>query len=1157
MDSPLIPDRSEGRSPKRLRLWEPERTQRNGLLSDDATATFPLSIPQSYPMRDSRPDPIDDILSSSPPATIPTQIIGTPQRAAPVSVVQVAASSPVIKESPLKPRSAPDTAITSPAPPSRPSYIVKIDLDDDVEVPYAGDSSEDEGSKSQDRKPNIAATTFYHSKPKDTSASISPSSVRVPESPLAKADPVSNMRSYAGQFTFNAAKRPDFSAAADLAKMTAKHLRTQTRPLPPQRGPAVPRSAGVIDLTSAGPIVEKLKKEFSELGHSTIIEVLPTVNYDYNRARTILQKHQLETMGLDSTSLIPKLTRIFPKIDMSEIVAAVIKHNGDMDETAEYLKERDVIVLDDDIEIRTSMKRNSQRGPSKTIREKFSHFKEASPSIVKPTTPKPSPIKAIPPSPAQSDPSPVAPRRRRLIRGSDLRKVESSSESEPEAIDLVTSEEEQEDEPVPVARGPSKADRIETAVLDYINSTDVAGLIDLSFTDAETAETLLALRPFDSLDDIREITVPGNGPRSRPKPIGQKVVEHCITTWQGYVDIDSLLKECSALGKKITSVIESWGVSADHLSGKSELDLTGAAADGGSSPLGVNGHSGLSQKMGSLMSGQPELMADNVQLRSHQILGVNWLKLLHDQGLSGILADEMGLGKTCQVIAFLALLFEQGMEGPHLIVVPASTLENWLREFRRFCPKLRVEPYYGTLAEKAASREYLDQHPGFNVIITTYTMFQGTSRNNKIDMGFLRGFRYDVAVFDEGHQLKNSNSNRSAALNRLKSNFRLLLTGTPLQNNLQELMNLLAFILPRLFEGKESHLNALFKYKAKTTDSTTDGSKLLSWERVKRAKGMMAPFILRRRKNQVLKDLPEKFKETIRVDMTPYQAKVYQRVIESANQQVAARGGAKVGDIRTNVLMKLRQAAIHPLLSRNFYEDSIISEMARALKKHADYGELDFEDVVADLEILNDFELNGYCQKYPKLLGKYELQNDEWMDSAKVIELKRIILDAKQQGDRVLVFSQFTLVLDILERVLDTIEIAYLRLDGSTEVAVRQDLIDEFEEDENITAFILSTKAGGVGLNLAAANRVVIFDSSFNPFDDLQAEDRAWRIGQTKDVYVTRLTAKGTVEEKIARLAETKLKLDASISGEDQEAGNRIASELEKSLFNEIFETDE
>jgi SWI/SNF-related matrix-associated actin-dependent regulator 1 of chromatin subfamily A len=524
------------------------------------------------------------------------------------------------------------------------------------------------------------------------------------------------------------------------------------------------------------------------------------------------------------------------------------------------------------------------------------------------------------------------------------------------------------------------------------------------------------------------------------------------------------------------------------------------------------------------------------------------------------LTDAIGLGKTCQVISFFAHLLSRGISGPHLVVVPSSTLENWLREFANFCPALKVEPYYGSQRERPIIRESLRKDRSWNVLVTTYQLATG----DKNDRGFLKSLQFNCCVYDEGHLLKNGSSARYDALIKLPADFRLLLTGTPLQNNLQELASLLAFILPSVFDEKRADLASIFKYKAKTTDDEETNSALLSQQRIRRARAMMTPFVLRRKKAQVLKHLPSKTTRVEHCTLNRAQNKIYQDEIASAKAVIEARAtGIKPNKNSSNVMMQLRKAAIHPLLFRENYPNEKLRKMSKEIMKEEAYRNNDANYIYEDMEVMNDLELSRLCTNFPKTIGKYALNNDEWMESGKIDALRKLLVDMKQNGDRVLVFSQFTQVLDILELVLTTLDMGYLRIDGSTPVDARQDLIDQYHAETDIMVFLLSTKAGGFGINLACANKVVIFDSSFNPHDDAQASDRAHRVGQTRNVevirlvlfsqcyrfllfltFLDRLVTKGTIEEQIMQLANTKLALDQSISEIDDKAMEGKGEEL-------------
>jgi SWI/SNF-related matrix-associated actin-dependent regulator 1 of chromatin subfamily A len=236
-----------------------------------------------------------------------------------------------------------------------------------------------------------------------------------------------------------------------------------------------------------------------------------------------------------------------------------------------------------------------------------------------------------------------------------------------------------------------------------------------------------------------------------------------------------------------------------------------------------------------------------------------------------------------------------------------------------------------------------------------------------------------------------------------------------------------------------------------------------------------------------------------------------------------------------NVMMKLRQAAIHPLLFRHRYNDAKIKQMSKACLKEEMFAESNPDIIYEELQLYQDYQCHQLATKYPGALKKYQLKDNEWLDSGKVHALLNLLKQYKQNGDRALVFSQFTSVMDILGWVFDDHDINFMRMDGSTPIAERQSLMDVFYQDESIQLFMISTKSGGAGINLACANKVIIFDSSFNPQDDIQAENRAHRVGQTREVEVVRLVTKDTVEEQIYALGVSKLELDKLVQGEDAE----------------------
>ncbi|PBK81943.1 hypothetical protein ARMGADRAFT_1002146 [Armillaria gallica] len=713
-------------------------------------------------------------------------------------------------------------------------------------------------------------------------------------------------------------------------------------------------------------------------------------------------------------------------------------------------------------------------------------------------------------------------------------------------------------------------DTEETRTLAFFNSKGAEALQELTGCTPEQANTIIGLRPFDSVDDLNSKLGQGKK-KSGPAGISPRLFDDCTGIFKGYGAVDRILEECEDIGSDLRSVIAGWtsGVDVDKGKGKARSDIPESVENQDGS-LNLRSFAPLKdQHAKSFLVSQPSLLSPNVQLKDYQLLGVNWLRLLYDRKLSCILADEMGLGKTIQVISFFAHLKEHGRNGPHLIVVPSSTLENWVREFTRFAPSIKVQTYYGSKDERVHLRQnLLDTRPhkntddGWNVLITTYNLAQGDG-----DRKFFRRIDWDSCVFDEGHVLKNFQSQRYQALLKVDSKWRLLLTGTPLQNNLQELVSLMNFILPEHFSDTITELRAIFKVKG---DSKVT---LLAQERVSRAKKMMTPFVLRRRKDQVLTDLPKKTERFEWCDMTSLQKTLYRDTLKRSRKTIydadtptatddAAANGRKPAkkprakdklylENSTNVLMDLRKAASHPMLFRKLFTDDILSGITKQLLKEPDFrrrGAL-FEIVKEDMSVMTDAELQLHCGTY-KSTKKFLQDDGCYLNSGKVQTLLKLLDSYNKDGRKVLIFSQFTQILDILQVILKQKELRFLVLTGSTPVDVRQSLVDEFTEDESIPVFLLSTKAGGMGINLTAASVVIMFDQDFNPHNDRQAQDRAYRIGQKRDVDVVKLISRGTIEEDMLRLGETKLALDEAVAGEADDKEDAAAErEIKTSLM--------
>ncbi len=526
------------------------------------------------------------------------------------------------------------------------------------------------------------------------------------------------------------------------------------------------------------------------------------------------------------------------------------------------------------------------------------------------------------------------------------------------------------------------------------------------------------------------------------------------------------------------------------------------------------------------------------------------------------------MGKTCQTISFLAHLYETNKKLMHLIIVPPSTLDNWVREISVWCPEFNFTVYQGNLEERRQLRyDILNQNfeKPLNAILTTYGLISSTNE----DKAFFKKIKIDYCIFDEAHMLKNMNSIRYQSLIKIQSKHRLLLTGTPLQNNLVELMSLLYFVMPDIFLHKTEYLNKIFASKPANVDTDTFYN-----EKIEQAKGIMKPFILRRLKDEVLKQLPKKTIEVIHCDMTLRQGKEYKKLVEhfkerkeiilrdaqeaaekkksdknskkttnyeeimeiiEKNNTAAARKKAteeeRAKESSSNILMELRKAANHPLLRRVLYNNDKIAEMAKLVFKESPPGTV-LDYVREDMSYMSDFELHKLCPKYRCLRG-YELSNQDILDSAKFTILDSLLAEKKESGDRCLIFSQFVIMLDIVEEFLKIKKYQYFRLDGTTAVSERQDMIDAYNHDSDVFIFLLSTKAGGVGINLTAANVVIMHDIDYNPFNDKQAEDRCHRVGQTREVHVYKLIAKNTIDCTMLKIQERKLELGDDMSGQN------------------------
>ncbi|KAG9442440.1 hypothetical protein H6P81_018294 [Aristolochia fimbriata] len=537
-------------------------------------------------------------------------------------------------------------------------------------------------------------------------------------------------------------------------------------------------------------------------------------------------------------------------------------------------------------------------------------------------------------------------------------------------------------------------------------------------------------------------------------------------------------------------------------------------------------------------------------LKPYQLVGVNFLLLLYRKNIGGaILADEMGLGKTIQAITYLTLLKHLNNDpGPHLIVCPASVLENWERELTKWCPSFSVVQYHGAArAAYAKELNYLSKAglpPPFNVLLVCYSLFERHSAQQKDDRKLLKRWNWSCVLMDEAHVLKDKNSYRWKNLTSVAQNARqrLMLTGTPLQNDLHELWSLLEFMMPTIFATGDVDLKKLL--------NAEDQDLIL------RIKSILGPFILRRLKSDVMQQLVPKIQKVEYVVMDTEQSQAYKEAINEYRAASQARMTKNFKSTCTNIssilpkrqlsnyFVQFRKIANHPLLVRRIYGDEDVIRFAKILHPKGAFGyECTLDRVIEEIKNYSDFMLHRLLVSYMGYGADGTLQELHVMLSAKCRALAKLLPSLKRAGHRVLIFSQWTSMLDILEWTLDVIGLTYRRLDGSTQVNERQTIVDTFNNDSSIFACLLSTRAGGQGLNLIGADTVVIHDMDFNPQMDRQAEDRCHRIGQTKPVTIYRLVTKDTVDENVYEIAKRKLVLDAAVldSGVELDGENDIS----------------
>ncbi|KAI5162586.1 chromatin-remodeling ATPase INO80 [Nematocida ausubeli] len=615
-------------------------------------------------------------------------------------------------------------------------------------------------------------------------------------------------------------------------------------------------------------------------------------------------------------------------------------------------------------------------------------------------------------------------------------------------------------------------------------------------------------------------------------------------------------------------------------------------------------------------------------LKDYQKRGLEWLVSLYDQGINGMLADEMGLGKTVQAISFLAHLAEnENIWGPFLVITPASTLHNWAQEFSKFAPALKVISYWGAVAERKGLRKTWQQRKlqredaPFHVVITSYQLAVS-------DEKYFSKIKWQYMVLDEAQAIKSSSSTRWKTLLSFKARSRLLLTGTPIQNTLQELWALLHFIMPTLFD---SHGEFSEWFKIEDGDSVTEAARL---------RMVLQPFMLRREKKDVADELGQKVEINLVCGLTPRQRRLYEGIRARA-PMASFLERTLPEDIEgmeglMNLVMQFRKVCNHPdlfekrevssgwsmpavtshipgLLITEEYgrkrparqllleedpvkkqkterwciqketREGIESTPEEANMQGRDSASVSVEEADGSKHAAASCTESSICSNSQGIIygsvnpGMYQIScSDEEKrlnafrglvipkclppnkivfstahipaetapaemrmsvpapdiripsmerfvrDSGKLVVLDSLLLKLKAEGHRVLMYFQMTRMIDLIEEYLTVRNYSYLRLDGSSRISNRKELVRDWQTNEERFIFLLSTRAGGLGINLTAADTVIFYDSDWNPTADQQAMDRAHRLGQTKQVTVYRLITAGTIEERIMERAGVK-----------------------------------
>ncbi|KAF3395733.1 Chromatin structure-remodeling complex subunit snf21 [Penicillium rolfsii] len=544
---------------------------------------------------------------------------------------------------------------------------------------------------------------------------------------------------------------------------------------------------------------------------------------------------------------------------------------------------------------------------------------------------------------------------------------------------------------------------------------------------------------------------------------------------------DKFLKElANSVRQQQRNQAERYGDNEDFEDEDEEIADSGDEEDDGTSGKKKVDYYAVAHRIQETVTEQPSILVGGT-LKEYQLKGLQWMISLYNNNLNGILADEMGLGKTIQTISLITYIIEKKRNnGPFLVIVPLSTLTNWNLEFEKWAPSVTKVVYKGPPNARKQQQQQI-RWGNFQVLLTTYEYIIK-------DRPILCKIKWAHMIVDEGHRMKNASSKLSSTLSTYyHTRYRLILTGTPLQNNLPELWALLNFVLPNIFKSVKS-----FDEWFNTPFANTGGQDRMDLTEeeqllvIRRLHKVLRPFLLRRLKKDVEKDLPDKQERVIKCRFSALQTRLYKQLVTHNKMAVSDGKGGKT-NVRglSNMLMQLRKLCNHPFVFEPV------------------------EDQMNPSRMTNDLLW--------RTAGKFEL-------------LDRVLPKFRATGHRVLMFFQMTQIMNIMEDFLRMRGLKYLRLDGSTKSDDRSDLLKIFNEPgSEYFCFLLSTRAGGLGLNLQTADTVIIYDSDWNPHQDLQAQDRAHRIGQKNEVRILRLISSNSVEEKILERAQFKLDMDGKV----------------------------